>query len=132
MLDTIIKFVTWPYVTAVNFVDARPSAAMIKTHLERHVPTVQKEPNGALVSLVLKDTDMAAADPLTLAADSDIPLASTHAWADGVVQGYKLATDQVNKLTRGSFREDSQLIAESQAAKERPATGAEGAAPVAA
>jgi hypothetical protein len=121
-LNPVIAVLTWPFRFAYDFVDARPSASQIKTHLNRHEPVIEElEPNSFTVSLQLSGTDTVAHDPdskdaprvphtLTYSADKDesIPLAKASARA--AIDGFNMARQQVNGLTRADFARDSKIV----------------------
>jgi hypothetical protein len=122
VFKSILGVITWPYRTAHDFVDSRPSANQIKTHLQRHTPVIEKTNDGALVSLQLVGTDVVQADVLSFVAETEAALPLTYARAEGVVEGYQLALRSVETLKRSAFAEDTRLIRATVKAEQAEAT----------
>jgi hypothetical protein len=119
MIKSIIAVVTWPYRYAYDYIDGRPSASQIKTHLTRHNPKVLRQQDGAWMVLELAGTDVNTGEAQSLcfgaSTPDDLPVA--YAQAEAAAAGYSLCAGRATSLTRSEFSADSKLVRDAKADK---------------
>ena len=111
-MNPLIAIITFPFRYVADAVDARPSVATVKEHLQRQEVVFTETDQGIIAGLRRKGTPVCS-EHLVAAQIADAP-EIRQAYKVGVQAGVALVTHEVSDLTRSKINDQKKAAAELQ------------------